>query len=340
MITRENYEAVYLDYLEGNCSPELTSELLLFLEAHPDLKLDDELLPVLESEQFGLSEFDKLLLKKSEEKAIVITPQNVDYYFVAQTERQLTLAEEQALATWLKANPAFVAEQALHQQSILQADQTLVYPNKKALKKEAAIIPLWTRSLSIAASLTLLIGLGWWASNSGADPISKPGIVNGQTANNDPKPVKPFNPSNDSVMDQNKPVEEATPKHEAAGNRHQVIKPLKNQTVLPDPLELKSPMEMAHEEPKAPSDRGTNGIILPEQPIEPQLATVLEPSTPQVVDKSFAWNNPIAPITNSLSAKLNTPIDFRKQKPTSQEAGGFYLKIGKFELSHKRGGRK
>ncbi len=337
MITRENYEAVYLDYLEGNCSPELTSELVLFLEANPDLKVDDDMLPVLEMEQVGMSEFDKLLLKKSDEKAIVITAENVDYYFVAQTERQLTLAEQQALATWLKANPAFVTEQALHQQTTLQADQSLVFPNKQALKKEVAIVPLWTRSLSIAASITLLVGLGWWVSTTGPD--NNLGNTSGPRANNLPvKPRKTIDPT----QEKDPQTFTVQPQQQNGQVNKQMTSPSKKDIVVPVPLPESPMQDMAHENaPSAPSNRGNDGIILPEQPIVPQLATVIEPKITNKEDHStFAWNNPIAPITEGLSARLNTPIDFRKQKPTQQEAGGFYLKIGKFELSHKRGGRR
>ena len=41
-INLHNYEAVFLDYYEGNLSAEDVSELLLFLENHPELKEDFE----------------------------------------------------------------------------------------------------------------------------------------------------------------------------------------------------------------------------------------------------------------------------------------------------------
>jgi hypothetical protein len=42
-INRHNYEAWLLDYIEGNLSAEQVDELLVFLDANPDLKstLDD-----------------------------------------------------------------------------------------------------------------------------------------------------------------------------------------------------------------------------------------------------------------------------------------------------------
>ena len=45
-----NYEAFYLDYLEGNLSQEDNALFLAFLSQHPELKMDEEeidfLLPI------------------------------------------------------------------------------------------------------------------------------------------------------------------------------------------------------------------------------------------------------------------------------------------------------
>jgi hypothetical protein len=51
MITRENYEIYYLDYLEGNLSDKKTDELLLFLEENTDLKVDETAMPTIYEEQ-------------------------------------------------------------------------------------------------------------------------------------------------------------------------------------------------------------------------------------------------------------------------------------------------
>ncbi len=40
LITKNNYEAFLLDYIEGNLSPEMRAELMLFFENHPELKED------------------------------------------------------------------------------------------------------------------------------------------------------------------------------------------------------------------------------------------------------------------------------------------------------------
>ena len=73
------------------------------------------------------------------------------------------------------------------------------------------------------------------------------------------------------------------------------------------------------------------------------LYPVTEPSlTPKNIEAgsdmaSISVNdmkNPIEPVTARLSETLNKPIDFRTAKASKQKGGGFYLKIGKLEISH------
>jgi hypothetical protein len=47
-------------------------------------------------------------------------------------------------------------------------------------------------------------------------------------------------------------------------------------------------------------------------------------------------NNPIKPITNRIGDLVKQDVDFRTAKATEKNSGGFYIKIGKFELSHKK----
>ena len=39
-ITKENYEAFIIDYLEGNLSPDEIAELMHFVHQHPGMELD------------------------------------------------------------------------------------------------------------------------------------------------------------------------------------------------------------------------------------------------------------------------------------------------------------
>ena len=89
--------------------------------------------------------------------------------------------------------------------------------------------------------------------------------------------------------------------------------------------------------------------ILPEvkdnkQPVAPTLNEDLHtaPSKDLASHSSSSSNmkNPIPLITNTISEKTKTAVDFKTGKATETEKGGFFIKIGKFEVSHKSSKKK
>jgi len=96
LITRKNYEAYLLDYVEGNLSPELIAELMLFLEQNPDLKevLEDFEIHKLEPvEDLG---FDKTRLKK---ETGIITSDNYEDFIIAEVESNRTIGLPSGFST-------------------------------------------------------------------------------------------------------------------------------------------------------------------------------------------------------------------------------------------------
>lgn len=78
--------------------------------------------------------------------------------------------------------------------------------------------------------------------------------------------------------------------------------------------------------------------IAPYEPTASEMASTATTATAGQND--LAWTsvdemkNPITPLTNKLSSTLNTAVDFRTAKATKKKSGGFFLKIGKLEISH------
>lgn len=333
MITRDNYEAFYLDFLEGTLSKELEKALLAFLAANPDLQLDDEGLPSLSEDETALTEFDKLLLKKHDSKPLVITKQNIELYLVAQLENQLSDEEKLALEQWLNQHPEYLKDKALYAKTVLP-QESIVYLNKGELYQEARIIPLWARVSAAAASVILLLGLAASLNYNSVD-VNGPGLPQFGNIKGQPTKVDSLHPS------------ELQPLQQLANDRY--IAPHKNNS--PEKQNNSSQQQdnpnMAsngsnNDQPKQNNNHVTNenGGILPDQP---DLAThVTEKHNPEVHDaqNDYAFGaNPIEPITNELSKRLNTVIDFRRAKEEQDKPSGFYLKIGRFEFLHKKGGK-
>ncbi|MFN0031093.1 MAG: hypothetical protein ACKVOR_02930, partial [Flavobacteriales bacterium] len=94
-ITRENYEAFFLDYLEGNLADHLVSEFHDFIKANPDLadELDD--VDAAAGYAFNSEVFDgKQQLKKPE---LPITEDELDLLLAREAEGEVSDEELQVI---------------------------------------------------------------------------------------------------------------------------------------------------------------------------------------------------------------------------------------------------
>lgn len=135
-INRNNYEAWFLDYAEGNLSEEQIAELFLFLESHPDLKEEfEEELEVIPLKPDNISiPSDDL---KREQQVGFINRKNYEEYLIGLAEGDLTEAEHEELVAFLKKHPELEIERAVYAGMRLEVDESVVFPNKAALKKQA-----------------------------------------------------------------------------------------------------------------------------------------------------------------------------------------------------------
>ncbi len=88
MITRDNYEIYFVDYLEGNLSDSQVDMVELFLKNNPDLAEELALFSRNEVEDNQKMEFGYL------KKQFLINSSNEEEYFIGAIEKQLTKEEE------------------------------------------------------------------------------------------------------------------------------------------------------------------------------------------------------------------------------------------------------
>jgi hypothetical protein len=165
LITRNNYEAYMLDYVEENLSPELVAELMLFLENNSDLKEDFE-----GFEQFTLKPDQPIFENKEKLKKVVsvIDLTNYEDYIIAEIEKENTSKDSQLLTLFLKENPAKQKEFEVYQKTKLAAP-ALVFEHKSELKrKEAKVIPMywWYSSAAAVVLVLFLLNMNWSASET------------------------------------------------------------------------------------------------------------------------------------------------------------------------------
>lgn len=86
---------------------------------------------------------------------------NLTDFLIADAEGDLTSDQRTALERHLLHHPAGIREQRLVAAARIQPEP-LVFPRKQDLRKRKVnILPLWTR-WATAASVALLMGMGWW----------------------------------------------------------------------------------------------------------------------------------------------------------------------------------
>lgn len=335
-----NYEAYYLDFLEGNLNEEDTAVLLDFLDKHPDLKLEEEIFVSLENNSVTLDNSYKQSLKQVLFEEDLISRWNINSFLIAQTEGQLSPRKEEELEKFIALNPIYLKEQKLFQASHLTANLGEIYTEKSSLK-QARVFPLRAFfAMTVAASIALFIYLGDFSN----DPIS--------VAANDKKSVEQKKPIHTGVPKGTIPRD----KMKTQGHIHTInpviIESKRSFIASVDIKEVNSTLQKKHQESRkenvkvAPlSSIKIKHFELNEEFLEPELAAIyVLPNSFKYKERESEYttlgfnqmNNPIMPITYKLSTLMKKDIDFRTAKPTSKHSGGFYFKIGKFVISRSK----
>lgn len=177
-INRDNYEIFLIDHLEGNLEAGLEKELLLFLEANPDLNEEYQLLAdasyTLIPETDAVPDFT--FLKK---EGAYITQDEM----IASIEGDLNKEAEGDLQRKLKRFPAYQKDYRLFQLTKL-APEAIVFEGKDRLKRKLAmVVPLYVRYGAVAAVLMAFFLTGVLYFGSNRNPQT-------QMANNTYKPAE------------------------------------------------------------------------------------------------------------------------------------------------------
>jgi hypothetical protein len=353
LIHTDNYESFYLDYLEGTLSEEERIAFEEFLAANPELQIDEEFV-FLEDTPEKMDPLQKCLLKK--EDLSIVTLENLEYFAIGKVENVLSANEQQLFNGYLAAHPEAQKVVEAYQETRLQPS-VVTYPNKEDLKeKEVAFIP-WKMISGIVAAAAILLLFFQLGFNSNNTQETAPNTVaqnnkhqkNHPTKTDSKKPSKVV-PSLESLGENDTYVaQKSTPK--TGNNAHSNLKERTN----PVQKENKNPEQLIPVQPEQEKTPLADNKPQPHHPtILPQVKDDKQPVAPTLNDgvnkapsKDLASNtggsnmkNPIPLITNTLSEKTKTPVDFQTGKATETQKGGFFVKIGKFEISHKSSKRK
>lgn len=323
-----NYEAFYLDFLEGNLNEEDMALFLKFLEENPELKIVDENLTSFDLDKISLDEKTKLSLKQPF-LTDTVSSNNIEFFLISMTEGLLEDEKKSEVERFLKLNPEFEEEKTILVNTYFNPNDVFVFNDKASLKRKKAII-LWP---FIAAAASIILAIVIWNYKDTAVTQTNPLLL----------------------------VEEVQEQPQEQGETPEIILQenvqMADQIILEPKIPTKKKVEnesFKREEEKKPiiniEDRlrprnpSANLVSLKEEKIKPIHINPVPSeemthsnSEQDIASIGFAqMENPIEPITNFLGNKIKTTVDYRRQKTEQGKPSGFFLKIGKLEISRKK----
>lgn len=333
-INLSNYEGFYLDFLEGNLGEDDTVLLHNFLESHPQLQVEKEKFVSLNPGISTLEQSFKSHLKAISFNETKITSENAEQFLIAAMEGLLSERKEKALRQFISANPRWLAEQKKYSNTKLSADLNSVFNPKNLLKQNRKTIYLPLLLAGVAATIAglfFLLNTTKTLLETDGEAVVSETIVSDSLVIKEPKEKRfaphQLKPKTYELTQMNTPKTQASKKQTFI----QVID--SSNTVKPN-SEIKNEIErnstfLSDKGNEKDNGNVTQTILIAKQSKENQDKNYV----------SLAFNdmsNPIQPITSRLGTAIKKEIDFRTAKPSKHTSGGFYLKIGKLEVSHQK----
>jgi len=141
-INIDNYEAFFLDYFEGNLSPEEIDEMLAFIEQHPEIKGAFEGFENISLSPDPAIRFSSkdTLKKNTSSPSGSVSIENIEEVLIAEIEGLLSPEEQQQLERFLHDHPQYNRDRALFALTRLEQDASVSFENKDSLQHKAITI--------------------------------------------------------------------------------------------------------------------------------------------------------------------------------------------------------
>ena len=165
MINRHNYEEYFLLYIDDELNAAEKRAVKEFVDQHPDLKIELEMLQQSVLHPHPIVFHDKDVLLKNSSSFINET--NYEEYFVLYGDGELNDEQRDGVEQFVYRNPVHQVEFELIQKARLQPDTQVVFPDKTSLYRtedddEKVFVIRWWRISAAAVLFVFLSGLGWY----------------------------------------------------------------------------------------------------------------------------------------------------------------------------------
>ena len=153
MITRDNYESFFMDYMEGNLPESMIDQFLDFLNQNPDLKEE-----LHQFEEVTLPEENIVFQEKQQlHKSSAAEKQLLDSKAIAYLEGDMELHESRAFGAYLNQHPELQKEYKQFEKTRLVPDFSVRYTTKNKLYRK----PVRTVVLNWVARAAAVVVLVW-----------------------------------------------------------------------------------------------------------------------------------------------------------------------------------
>lgn len=341
-INKHNYEAYFLDYLEGNLSAEEKADLFAFLEENPALKkeLDIELNDVTLNPS-SLVFADKNNLKVEDES--ILSLNTAEVWMIESLEKNLNASKQKELEDFIEKHQ-LQKTFSTYQATVLKPDLSVVYSDKRKLKVATGIvIPFYARVAAAAAVGLLLIGvyLNRSEQESGmAVTGNQQQIFFASTLNTIPSNETENNNQNLADDNANGVISNQSSVQKNNQQNNAVLEILPNNFIVERPNNLPEQKDSIAIVDIAPDH---DNIV--EQKEEDKKDIVPDTEDNDVVLRPFnsgarpalVTEEPYKIVTDAASNFTNREVEFTREKNTAtNEYVAYGFKIGSFEFERKK----
>lgn len=294
-ISRHNYEEFFLLYVDNELSSEDRRMVEDFVQLHPDLNEELELLS-----QFKFTPDDDIVFDNKEEllKVNGETPVSLNNYeesLLSYIDNELTEQQRIAVERLVNTNPAAKKELELLQQTKLQPE-TIVFPNKESLyRKEEKVRSLPVRWWRAAAAI-LILALG----------LTAVLVMNNKSIDDVPVAKNPGTPKVSPVENKvDQPVQEAM-----ADNNNSIAPANQQASAGKDDKQSAAPAYAQQNNEREKENKQAQKVISPANtplPVQKEEVLIANNNNKLTNNLPTPENNPYVNGENPVVAKVNTP---------------------------------
>lgn len=340
-----NYEAYFLDYMEGSLSLEEQRDLISFLDQHPELKDELELDLTAVSLLPDAIQFDNKAALRIDESELILTPNTLPDLMIACLEKQLSPRHEAQLLTYI-ANEGLEKTYLTYTNTILQPDLTVVFEEKSKLKVKTGMVISMSfvkRAAAIAAVGLVLVTLAinW----NGA-----PGIVNPNTESKFATDVNQIkflrnrferqidsieNTNDDLVEEEMNRFPNQTPRNFPPKDLEDAFDNFENNGIVAVQKDSLNPSQKQRDLNDKTDPFKTDEIVK----IDRNVPAIGEPDLVVPMDEvaGVRTEEPYRIVTDAASNLVNKEIEFTRDRDLSNNNYVAYsFKIGNFGFEHKK----